>query len=95
MTLLRLLFPEVVALSRIKLGKSDGTNLFSNYYICASSVLVDFLSNLFTTMLRHGHIPKCLCDYVLQPISKPGKDPADSDNYRAIALAATSSKVFE
>ena len=46
-------------------------------------------------MLRHGHVPKCLRDCVLQPIPKPGKVPSDSDNYRAIALAPTLSKVFE
>ena len=83
------------ALARIKPGKSDGSNLLSNHYICTSSTLTPYLSKLFTVMLRHGHVPKCLRDCVLQPIPKPGKDPSDSDNYRAIALAPTLSKVFE
>ena len=34
-------------------------------------------------------------DCILQPIPKPGKDASSSDNYRAIALAPTLSKVFE
>ena len=89
--------PEDVAeaLSRIKPGKSDGTELISNHFLYAKSILNDFLSKLFTAMLRHGYIPQCLRDCVLQPIPKPGKDPTDSDNYRAIALAPTLSKVFE
>lgn len=89
--------PGVVseAFSRIKPGKSDGSDLFSNHYTCAAPVLTSFLSNMFTIMLRHGYIPKCLRDCVLQPIPKPGKDPSDSENYRAIALAPILSKVFE
>ena len=31
----------------------------------------------------------------LIPVSKPGKDPAKSDNYRPIALAPNLSKVLE
>ena len=46
-------------------------------------------------MLRHGYIPECLCDCILKPILKPGKDPSNSDSYRPIALAPTLSKLFE
>lgn len=46
-------------------------------------------------MLRPGYVPNSLRDCVLQPIIKPGKDPSDSDSYRAIALALILSKVFE
>ena len=85
----------IEALSHLKLGKSDGTALISNHFICASSVLSAFLSKLFTAMLRHGYVPKSLRDCILQPIPKPGKDSSVSDNYRSIALAPTLSKVFE
>ena len=52
----------IEALSHLKLGKSDGTALISNHFICASSVLSAFLSKLFTAMLRHGYVPKSLRD---------------------------------
>ena len=83
------------ALSQLRLGKSEGTSLLSNHFICASPVLKEFLSKLFTAMLRHGYVPNSLRDCILQPIPKPGKDPSNSDNYRPIALAPTLSKVFE
>ena len=83
------------ALSHLKMGNSEGTALLSNHFICASTALTEFLSNLFTIMLRHGHMPNCLRDCILQPIPKPGKDPSISDNYRPIVLALTLSKVFE
>ena len=89
--------PSTIAesLSHLTLGKSEGTNLLSNHFIYASSVLSGFLSNLFTTMLRHGYVPNSLRDCILQPTPKPGKDPSISDNYRPITLAPTLSKVFE
>ena len=89
--------PSIVleASSHLKRGKSDGTPLSSNHFICTSEVLCEPLSKLFTTILRHGHIPSCLRDCILQPIPKPGKDPSVSDNYRPIALAPILSKNFE
>ena len=54
------------------------------FNICASSSLASPLSKLFTAMLRHGYVPDCLRNYVLQPILKPGKDPSDSDSYRPV-----------
>ena len=81
--------------SDLKMNKSDGTQLVSNHFTCASSALTQPLSKLFTAMLQHGYIPKSLRDCVSQPILKPGKDPSDSDNYRPIALAPTVSKIFE
>ena len=89
--------PSVVSesLNRLKLSKSDGTKLSSNQFICASPVLPELLSNLFTAMLLHGYVPDSLRDCILQPILKPGKDPSTSDNYRPIALTPTLSKVFE
>ena len=83
--------PELVSMAfkRLKSGKSDRSDLFSDHFLFASSSLSDFLSKFFTTILRHGHIPESFRDCVLQPILKPGKDPCNSDSYRPIALAAT------
>ena len=40
-------------------------------------------------------MPQCLRDSVLVPIPKGNKDPSHSQNYRAIALASSLSKVLE
>ena len=40
-------------------------------------------------------MPHCLRDCVLTPIPKSGKDISSSQNYRAIALASSLSKVLE
>ena len=55
----------------------------------------DPLSDLFTSVLRHDYMPSALRDCTLVPIPKGLKDPSDSNNYRAIALASTLSKVLE
>ena len=61
----------------------------------ALPVLTDFLSSLFTVLLRHGYLPACLKDCILVPVPKSGKDPTNIDNYRPIALASTLSKALE
>ena len=40
-------------------------------------------------------LPQCLSDCVLIPIPKGSKDPSCSQNYRAVALASSVSKVLE
>ena len=89
--------PDTVseASSHLKWGKFDGTPLCSNHFICTSVARCEPLSKLFTAILRHGYIPSCLRNCILQPIPKPGKDPSVTDNYRPIALAPTLSKIFE
>ena len=59
--------PSITAesLSHLKLGKSEGTNLLSNHFVYASPVLSNFLSDLFTAMLRHGYVPISLRDCIL------------------------------
>jgi hypothetical protein len=87
--------PTVIeALSHLKMAKSDGTALISNHFICASSVLSAFLRKLFTVTFRHGYVPTSLCDCILQPIPKPGKDPSISGNYRSIVHVSTYTKPY-
>lgn len=81
--------------SRLKSKKSDGSGLDSSHFIKALPVIVEFISSLFTIIVRHGHLPSCLRDCILVPIPKPGKDFTCGDNYRPIALASTLSKVLE
>ena len=83
------------ALDQLKKGKSDGSSLISDAFILAKDILSKPLSDLFTTIIRHGYVPNVLRDCILQLIPKPGKDPTCSDNYRPIALAPTLSKVLE
>ena len=65
------------------------------FFIKALPVIADFLSSLFTVLLRHGYLPACLKDCILVPVPKSGKDPTNVDNYRPIALASTLSKALE
>ena len=53
------------------------------------------LSGLFTSILRHGYMPDCLCDSILIPVPKRNKDSTKSLNYRPISLSSTLSKVLE
>lgn len=50
------LFRQLPSLSHLKLGKSEGTNLLPNHFVYVSSILSEFLSDLFTAMLRHGMV---------------------------------------
>ena len=83
------------ALSLLKHGKGDGSNLSSDHFLSCSDVISPFLSQLFTCMIRHGYVPSAIKNCVFQPLLKPGKDPCKSDSYRPIALAPALSKVFE
>ena len=83
------------AFSHLKPKKSDGSDLDSNHFIMAMPVIVDFLTSLFTIVIRHGYLPPSLKDCVLVPVPKPGKDPSSMDSYRPIALASTLSKLLE
>ena len=83
------------AFSNLKLKKSGSSNLDSNHFIKALPVITDFLSSLFTVLLRHGYLPACLKDCILVPVPKSGKEPNNVDNYRPIALASTISKALE
>ena len=67
----------------------------SNHLILASPVLISFLSDFFSVILRHVYMPKLLRDCTIVPVPKPQKDPSISDHYRPIALAPNLSKVLE
>ena len=85
----------VDAIECIAARKSDASGLSSEHLKLAAPVISDFVSALFTAILRHGYMPKCFRDCTLVPIPKSGKDASCSDNYRPIALASTLSKVLE
>ena len=85
----------VDAIGCIAAHKSDASGLSSEHLKLAAPVISDFVSALFTAILRHGYMSKCFRDCILVPIPKSGKDASCSDNYRPIALASTLSKVLE
>ena len=83
------------AVRKLKCAKF-GRQLLADNVINAPSSFFLALAHLFTTTLRHGHIPICKRDAILQPIPKGGgKDQFCSANYGGIALASSLSKVLE
>ena len=85
----------IESIVHLKNGKKDSTTLSSDHLKSACCIVSDPLSDFFTSVLRHGYMPSALRDCTLIPIPKGLKDPSDSNNYRAIALASTLSKVLE
>ena len=90
--------PEILlnSLQKLKRGKADGGGLMSDHLIFAPSSFLNVLASVLTALLRHGHMPSCFSDALIQPIPKGNnKDYSLSSNYRGIALASCFSKVIE
>ena len=66
------------------------------FYKNAPSFLFLWLSEFFNMLFSHFHVPTQLSDVLVVPIIK-GKmvDPSCSKNYRPIAIASCTSKIFE
>ena len=76
----------LVALSMLINKKSDSNGISTEHLKHSSSAIAEFLALLFTSILRHGYMPKCFRDCVLVPIQKGSNDATLSQNYRPIAL---------
>ena len=83
------------ALSQLKSHKFDNYVLSSEHLKLVSPAIAKHLAVLFTSVVRHGYLPRCLSDCVLIPIPKSNKDASCSSNYRAITLASTLSETLE
>ena len=83
------------AISQIKIHKSGSCGLSSEHLKSSASAISDSLAVFFTTILRHGYMPKAFRDCVLVPIPKGSKDASCSKDYQAIALASSLRKVLE
>ena len=83
------------AIFQLKPHKSDGYNVTSEHLKYASTVIAKPLSSLFTAILRHGYMPECFRDSIIDPIPKGSKDASKSSNYRPIALSSNFSKILE
>ena len=83
------------AISKLKSHKSDCGGVCSEHLKLAAPAISNSLATFFTSVVKHGYMPHCLRDCILVPISKGNKDPSCSQNYRAIALGSSLSKVLE
>ena len=79
----------------LKSNKSDESGVSSEHLKFAMPVIAESLASFFTAILRHGCMPKCLCDCVLIPIPKSCRLASSSENYRPIALPSSLSKLLE
>ena len=81
----------------MKPGKNDGFDgLTSDYLKNGSEMLFNYLSLLFTCMLRHSFSPSTFCISTMIPIPKGiNKDLTKTQNYRGIALSSLLSKLFD
>ena len=61
---------HIVAIGKLKGGKSYGDTLMSDYITEAPSPICQFLAHLFTSMLRHGFMPLSFRDAIIQQIPK-------------------------
>lgn len=78
-------------------GRSAGCDeLNAEHFKFAGTACAVHLSLCFSMMLSHNFLPAALTKVILNPIVKDKTgDISDQDNYRPIALATVSSKIFE
>lgn len=84
-------------ISKLQKGKACGPDTLKGEAFLFSHVRLSILlSCCFSAMLSHGFIPKSMMDTVIVPIVKNNCGKlSDINNYRPIALANISSKIFE
>jgi hypothetical protein len=82
------------AISKLKAGKSPGTDLISSEIIkaCSNSIL-SLLTKLFNLILVKGQYPKCWTEGIISTIHKKGS-PSSPDNYRGITISSCMGKLF-
>ena len=73
----------------------DSLGVCSEHLKLSSSLISLPLSLYFSSVVRHGYMPKLLSDSVLVPVPKCSKDSSVSSNYRPVALCSILSKVLE
>ena len=99
-----LLFHFLIVYSQLKILKMllfprNGAKLLGQMvYILKLLYLVDLALRciLFHLFLRHGYVPDAFCKSIVNPLVKcKSGDLSDVNNYRAIALANSVSKILE
>jgi len=86
-----------LATSKIGLRKSTGPDkLKAEHYKYAPTNMFSSLAIFFYSCLAHCHLPLKMLDVNVKPIlKKKGLNEKMSSNYRPIALATATSKIFE
>ena len=77
------------------LNWSVADGVFSEHAMYASSALVGPLAAYFTSLVRHGLVPRCFRDFIVVLVPKKNKVSSCSVNYHPIALASCLSKIME
>jgi hypothetical protein len=85
------------AILKQKKGKAAGPDgIAMEAFIFGNARLSVHLSLLFNLFIMHCHLPSLFMQSVIVPLVKAkGGDLTDVDNYRAIALSNTVSKILE
>ena len=88
------IFESILDLSS---GRASGSDeLSAEHFKFAGTPCATHLSLCFSMMLKHNFLPPSLTKVILSPIVKDKTgNISDKNNYRPIALATVSSKIFE
>ena len=85
----------VNVINKFKNGKTDCLlNLCADHILHGTPCLFILLSLLFTCIISHGYCPPAMLTGTMIPILKI-KGTTCSDNFKAIALSNTFSKIFD
>ena len=85
------------AIKCLNSGKDDETyNIYSDNFLHATDLTHEILSQLVTTMLKHGTADELINKAIIKPIPKnKQKSLSDSKNYRAISKNSIISKIID
>ena len=85
------------AIQKLPKGKAgSGDKIVYEHLIHSRHVISPILANIFTNMLRKGHIPDAMKKGVIVTLHKGGTKRKDNpNNYRAITLSSCILKLFE
>ena len=85
----------LLAISKLKNGKSVGIDFIHNEFLKKSSdKLVQFYCRFFNVVLETGIVPDIWCKGLIMPLYKNKGSKDDPDNYRGITLLSCLGKLF-
>jgi len=84
-------------IGNLKKGKAAGPdNIASEQFIYAGYPIHQIFANIYNSCLAHAFIPSEIMHVIIVPIlKKKGLDATKTSNYRPIAIATVTSKLFE
>ncbi|MES9903493.1 MAG: reverse transcriptase domain-containing protein [Sedimenticola sp.] len=84
------------AINKLNTGKAaDEFDISSEHFKVGKSVLLPYLCDTFTDILKSRTVPDSFKSGILTPVLKKGKDPTLTDSYRGITVTAVIGKVLE